>query len=97
MPPSRRGWDDPAFLLRVWRRREAQLIRLLTVNNLYNVRAQFERKAGASGFAGVNIADFLRIMLGLLGTWAINRDELIIQLLDLFANIDVNKDEVRAG
>jgi hypothetical protein len=90
------GWDDPAFLLRAWRRREAQLIRLLTVKNLYNVRAQFERRSAAGEPDGVDVPEYLRIMMALLGSWAINKDELLIQLLDLFANIDVNRDMVCA-
>ena len=89
-----RGWDDPAFLMSAWRKREAQLIKLLTVKHLHTVRTQFQQRSSATG-NGVDITDFLRIMLGLLGTWTINRDELVIQLLNLFANIDVNKDYVR--
>lgn len=37
-----RDWNSPDFLLRVWRRREPQLLRLLTARSLAAVRASFE-------------------------------------------------------
>ena len=83
-------WSDNSFLYKVWRRREAQLMRLLTVRNLAQTRQAFEEEK-----SGLTLARFMQIMLKLLGLWAINRDELIIQLLDLFCCIDVNNDGVR--
>ena len=84
------SWTEPTFLLKVWRRREAQLMKLLTVRNLAQTRKAFDEEK-----VGLSVATFMRILLHLLGAWTINRDELIVQLLDLFCSIDVNGDGVR--
>jgi hypothetical protein len=89
------SWQDPSFLLSVWRRREPQLMKLLTAGNLAHVREKLSAEAAVTGKSALSVADFLRIMLKLLGSWAINKEELVIQLLDLFCNIDVNNDKVR--
>jgi len=89
-PDSAESWADNSFLYKVWRRREAQLMRILTVRNLAQTRRAFDEEKG-----GLTLARFMQIMLQLLGMWAINRDELVVQLLDLFCCIDVNGDGVR--
>lgn len=83
-------WQSPDFLLRIWRRREAQLLRLLSAKNLGMIRDHFEREAAASRKSGLSVADFVRVMMKLLGALVINQEELCIQILELFANIDVS-------
>jgi hypothetical protein len=87
-------WQDQDFLLRIWRRRDAQLLRLLTARNLAMIREQFD---AAQSAAGLSVSDFVRVMMKLLGTLAINKEELCIQILELFANIDVRRPAARAG
>jgi hypothetical protein len=60
-------WSDPSFLVQVWRRREAQLLRLLSAKNLTAVREAFERETENSRKDGLSVADFVRIMMKLLG------------------------------
>jgi hypothetical protein len=84
------SWTSNNFLYKVWRRREAQLMKLLTVRNLAQTRKAFDDEG-----VGLTLARFMKIMLKLLGMWSINKDELVIQLLDLFCCIDLNGDGVR--
>lgn len=83
-------WDDQDFLLRVWRRRDASLLRLLTARNLEMIRSKFDEEQAASKKQGLSVADFVRVMMKLVGPMAINQEELCMQILELFANIDVS-------
>ncbi len=83
-------WLDQDFLLRIWRRRDAQLLRLLTARNLGMIRDHFDSEQAASKKSGLSVADFVRIIMKLLGNLAINEEEFCIQILELFANIDVS-------
>ncbi len=91
------AWRDPAFLQRIWRRRDAQLLRLLTAKNLAMIRDHFDSEEAASKKSGLSVADFVRIMVKLLGGLAVNEEELCIQILELFANIDVRAVFGRGG
>jgi hypothetical protein len=87
-------YSDPTFLLQVWRRRDAGLLRLLNARNLAQIKEEFDREEAATGRAGLGVVDFVRIMLSLLsraGSGS-DREELCIQIIELFANIDVNGD-----
>jgi hypothetical protein len=83
-------WLDQDFLLRIWRRRDAQLLRLLTARNLGMIRDHFDSEQASSKKSGLSVADFVRIIMKLLGNLAINEEEFCIQILELFANIDVS-------
>lgn len=87
-------WKDTDFLLRVWRKREASLLRLLTARNLASMREAFDREQSSSRKAGLSVADFVRVMMKLLGALVLNQEELCIQILELFAAIDVNGDRI---
>jgi hypothetical protein len=83
-------WQDQDFLQRIWRRRDAQLLRLLTARNLMMIRDSFEYEEAQSKKSGLSVADFVRVMIKLVGPLALNQEELCIQILELFANIDVS-------
>ena len=94
---SSREWQDISFLQRIWRRREAQLLLTLSVNNLAAIRLLFEQEEAAasasSSPAGLTAPAFVRVLLKLLGQFVINKEELVITILDLFSSIDVNGDQ----
>lgn len=69
-------------------------MRILTARNLASMREAFDAEQGASRKQGLSIADFVRIMIKLLGALVLNKDELTIQILELFAAIDVNGDRI---
>lgn len=102
-------WRTQETLRRTWRRREAQLLRLLTASNLTSTRLLFEdearrkraiRRGGVVNDADpldeddleISASDFVRLMMKLLGSFA-DKNELCIQVLELFAAIDVNGDK----
>ncbi len=95
-PRTYNQWGDNFFLHRIWRRREGQLLKLLSVRNLKSVRMAFEKRAN-EGATGATVGEFVQIMFQILGVWSWNKDELVIQLLELFSNIDVNQDKVRVS
>jgi hypothetical protein len=83
---------DSPFLLKIWRRRDGQLLRLLNAQNLGQIKEEFDMVAKVTGKDGLGAADFVRVMLTLLSIVGSNREELCIQIMELFANIDVNGD-----
>ena len=89
---ARDGWGDPLFTLAAWRKREAQLLKLLSTRHLKTTREAFMRHDTGNGLF---LADFMTIMLRLLGMWVINREELVIQLLDLYASIGTGDGTMR--
>jgi hypothetical protein len=58
------------------------------------MREAFDAEQGASRKQGLSVADFVRIMMKLLGALVLNKEELCIQILELFAAIDVNGDRI---
>lgn len=90
--PTEDAWSSNSFLYKIWRQRETQLLKLLTVRNLAKTRQSFDEER-----CSLSLSRFMEIMIALLSNWAINRDELVIQLLDLFCCIDVNGDNVRCS
>lgn len=83
---------DRAFLLKIWRRRDGQLLRLLNAHNLGQIKEEFDMVKKVTGKEGLGAADFVRVMLTLLSIVGSNQEELCIQIMELFANIDVNGD-----
>ena len=83
---------DSAFLLKIWRRRDGQLLRLLNAHNLGQIKEEFDMVKKVTGKDGLGAADFVRVMLTLLSIVGSNQEELCIQIMELFANIDVNGD-----
>ena len=88
--PTEDQWSSNSFLYKIWRQRESQLLKLLTVRNLAETRRAFDKEH-------LSLSRYMEIMIALLANWTINRDELVIQLLDLFCCIDVNGDNVRCS
>lgn len=77
------------YLSSIWRSREAQLLRTLNARNLDMIKESFD-KAEEMGQEGLTAADFVRMMLKIFGHFTFDKDELCIQILELFANIDVS-------
>ncbi len=88
MASARRRDFTNDYLASIWRSREAQLLRTLNAKNLDMIKESFDA-AEEMGQEGLTAADFVRMMLKIFGHFTFDKDELCIQILELFANIDV--------
>ena len=86
-------WADNNHLRRVWRSRPRNLLRFLTAHNLAAIRVLFEEEEAKGDMEGLTSPAFTRVMLRLLGGLVVNKAELVVTILDLFASIDVNGDQ----
>ena len=78
-------------LAATWRAREAHLVRMLSTRNLDSIKETFDTLCVA-GKSGLSANEFVEAMLKLFGDSmpaGFDRQEFAIQLLELFAAIDV--------
>lgn len=72
-----------------WRLRDAQLLRVLSARNLDGIKSTFDRSFAESGKEGLTAVEFVAALLDLLGHLMVDKQEFCIQILELFAAIDV--------
>ncbi len=70
-----------------WRLRESQLLRLLSAKNLESLKKAFDQNE-----EGLSPTEFIKTLMSLVGHVMLDREELCVQILELFTNIDINGD-----
>ncbi|RYE84579.1 MAG: hypothetical protein EOO65_02025 [Methanosarcinales archaeon] len=71
-----------------WRQRETNLLRVLSARNLDTIRVAFESLTSPTK-NGLSSSEFVQSLLRLFGNLMFDKQEFCIQILELFASIDV--------
>jgi hypothetical protein len=98
-PPARKKFVSKYFkppkpysdeqLIASWRLRDAQLLRVLSARNLDGIKKTFDEVC-VGNKEGLSSVEFVSALLKLLGHLMIDKQEFCIQILELFAAIDVS-------
>jgi hypothetical protein len=95
--PHPRGFGPPQpyssrVLAETWRQREAHLLRVLSAKNLDFIRTTFDLVCGSTGRDGLSAIEFVDSLMRMFSKVmfeAFDKQEFAIQILELFAAIDV--------